>query len=212
MAARARSGHLIIGVGLAVMGYAVLVIAFSREGERLHQAAERERAQAPACEPAASGSATPAFAPAAAPMAALDGRGADASDPALVNVGDAAAESGSAAEGGDSATDARVFKFYSGGAVLIRDEALRLTALAKAVAKHPTAKIALEGFGDLPGGDTFTTAVAKHRLKVAQATLMRAGVTEDRVTTAIVDVATDPTLARAVRVTGTPPLSEVERP
>ncbi len=54
--------------------------------------------------------------------------------------------------------------------------------------------------------------IAKHRAKVAQTLLAKAGIPEDRVTTSFVDMGPDVHLARCIRVTTNPPLSELDKP
>ena len=108
--------------------------------------------------------------------------------------------------------EARLFKFSVGGAAMSKDEVQRLIALGKVLAKKPVAKVSIEGFGDRPGTEPLTVGIAKHRAKVAQMLLAKAGVTEDRVTLAFVDMGSDSRLAQMIRVTTLPPLSEIEKP
>jgi outer membrane protein OmpA-like peptidoglycan-associated protein len=205
-----RSGHLVFGVGLVVMGYAVLVIALAEQAQRAaaiatatsRGAALESNAAAQTAEPPPTATARLAMPPtsastAAAPVpspAAASSIPATASDPSV-----------------DSA-DARLFKFSAGGAVMARDEVQRLMAFGKALARRPQAKLSIEGFGDLPGSDPMMVGIAKHRAKVAQTLLAKAGVTEDRVTMAFVDMGSDQRLARTIRITTVPPLSEIEKP
>jgi outer membrane protein OmpA-like peptidoglycan-associated protein len=213
--AKPRSGHLIIGVGLAVMGYAVLVIAFSRQAERARAGAEQGARVANA-----SGSGDTVPAAVAAPLTAIEPLLGDAGDrrtsgsatPAVGAAGAADAATEAERADGSEAPDVRVFRFYPGGVGLSRDEALRLAALCKAAARQPTAKLTIEAFGDTIGNDPPNAGLAKHRLKVAETLLTRAGVPEDRFTLVTGDVATDARLARTMRVTSTPPLTEVEKP
>jgi outer membrane protein OmpA-like peptidoglycan-associated protein len=93
-----------------------------------------------------------------------------------------------------------------------REEVQRLIALGKVLARRPVAKVSIEGFGDRPGSEPLTVGIAKHRAKVAQTLLAKAGVTEDRVTLAFVDMGQDPRLAQMIRITTLPPLSEIEKP
>jgi len=93
-----------------------------------------------------------------------------------------------------------------------REEVLKMLALGKALARHPAAKVSIEGFGDLGGTDPLMVGIAKHRAKVGQTLLGKAGVTEDRVTLTFSDMGSDARLARSIRVTSTPPISEVEKP
>ena len=93
-----------------------------------------------------------------------------------------------------------------------RDEVQRLISFGKALAKHPTAKVSIEGFGDRPGSDALMVGIAKHRAKVTQMLLAKSGVTDDRVTLSYVDMGADPHLAQMIRITTQPPLSELEKP
>jgi outer membrane protein OmpA-like peptidoglycan-associated protein len=200
---RGRSGHLVFGVGLVLMGYALLVIALAEQAQRAAAATVRAaaiesiasaQASAPR-EPSPATTATtppPMTTPAAttAPVASVV---PVATDPAL----DA---------------DARLFKFSPGGAVMARDEVQRLLALGKVIAHRPGAKVSVEGFGDLPGSEPLMVGIAKHRAKVAQTLLAKAGLTEDRVSIAFVDMGPEARLARSIRITTTPPLSEIEKP
>ena len=95
---------------------------------------------------------------------------------------------------------------------MARDEVQRLLALGKVIAHRPNVKVSIEGFGDLPGSESLMVGIAKHRAKVAQTLLAKAGVPEDRVSLAFVDMGSDARLARSIRITTTPPLSEIEKP
>jgi outer membrane protein OmpA-like peptidoglycan-associated protein len=95
---------------------------------------------------------------------------------------------------------------------MAHEEVLRLLALGKVLARRPAAKVSIEGFGDLPGSEPLMVGIAKHRAKTAQILLAKAGVSEDRVTVAFSDMGSDQRLARSIRVSTTPPLSEVEKP
>ncbi len=191
--ANVRSGHLVIGVGLAVMGYAVLIIALAEQAERgmVSAASNAPSAQAPAVvvpppEPAPSAAASVAAAPAASKAVAGD-------------------DSPEALEG-------HLFKFSPGGAVMAREEVQRLLAFGKLVARRPAVKVAIEGFGDLPGSEPLMVGIGKHRAKVGQTLLAKAGVSEDRVSVTFADMAGDTRLARSIRITTMPPFTEGDRP
>ena len=93
-----------------------------------------------------------------------------------------------------------------------REEQIKVMALGKALAHHPSAKVSIEGFGDLAGTDPLMVGIGRHRAKVGLTLLSKAGVTEDRVTLSFSDMGSDTRLARSIRVTTTPPISEVEKP
>jgi outer membrane protein OmpA-like peptidoglycan-associated protein len=197
--ANVRSGHLVFGVGLVVLGYAVLVIALAEQAQRAAALAsvpvptlESSASVQPAARSPATATATPDPAPAPSPAAS----GAPAPSDAT----------------GESGAEARLFKFSPGGAAMARDEVMRLIALGKVIAKRPVAKVSIEGFGDRPGSEPLSVGIAKHRAKVAQMLLAKAGVTEDRVTVAFVDMGQDQKLAQMIRITTLPPLSEIEKP
>jgi outer membrane protein OmpA-like peptidoglycan-associated protein len=199
-----RSGHLVFGVGLVLMGYALLVISLAEQ-------AQRAAAPMAACGPALES--TAAVQPATSRKSSEEV--ASAPSPVVATPIPSSAPAASiAAIGSDPAMDAdgRLFKFSPGGAVMSREEVQRLLALGKVIARRPGAKVAIDGFGDLPGADALMVGIAKHRAKVAQTLLMKAGVTEDRVTTAFVDMGLDARLARSIRITTMPPLSEIEKP
>jgi outer membrane protein OmpA-like peptidoglycan-associated protein len=198
-----RSGHLVFGVGLVLMGYALLVISLAEQAQR----ASASTACAPALE------STAAAQPATARRSSAEL--APAPSPAVtIPIPSSAPAASISTVGSDPAmdADARLFKFSPGGAVMSREEVQRLLALGKVVARRPGAKVAIDGFGDLPGADALMVGIAKHRAKVAQTLLAKAGVPEDRVTTAFVDMGPDARLARSIRITTTPPLSEIEKP
>jgi outer membrane protein OmpA-like peptidoglycan-associated protein len=197
-----RSGHLVFGVGLVVLGYAVLVIALAEQAQR---AAALAGVPVPTLESSAAAQ------PVARPPAATTGAAATSAAPDPAPPGPAA----SAAAGPSDATgeaEARLFKFSPGGAAMARDEVMRLIALGKVIARRPGAKVSIEGFGDRPGTEPLTVGIAKHRAKVTQTLLAKAGVTEDRVTMAFVDMGQDQKLAQMIRITTLPPLSEIEKP
>jgi outer membrane protein OmpA-like peptidoglycan-associated protein len=208
-----RSGHLIIGVGLGVMGFAVMVIALSRQAEQIR--AEARAAAAAYVAPSASS---------AGPASVSSGNGIGETRPSSGHPGDdpdasladgaraVDADGGSDGLDGGDGGDARVFKFFWGGAGMSREEQLRLSGVGKAVARHPTAKLTIEAFGDTPGTDSLNVGIAKHRQKVTQSILARAGLSEDRMTLVTSDLTSDPRLARSIRLTSTPSLTEVERP
>ncbi|HEX9295128.1 MAG TPA: hypothetical protein VF881_04820 [Polyangiaceae bacterium] len=181
--ANVRSGHLVIGVGLAVMGYAVLIIALAEQAER-------------GITSSTAAAAHPSPMPAAAPIP----------EPASV-APSTPPPAASKAAGADEASDApeHLFKFSPGGAVMAREEVQRLLAFGKLVARRPGMKVAIEGFGDLPGSEPLMTGIGKHRAKVGQTLLVKAGVSDDRVSVMFADMGSDPRLARTIRITTTPP-------
>ena len=178
-----RSGHLVFGVGLVVLGYAVLVIALAEQAQR---AAALASVPIPALE--SSAAAQPATRQAVAPATAPP-------DPAPA-PSPAASSAGAPSDATGDLGEVRLFKFSPGGAAMARDEVMRLIALGKVLARRPVAKVSIEGFGDRPGAEPLTVGIAKHRAKVAQMLLAKAGVTEDRVTMAFVDMGPDPRLAQ----------------
>jgi outer membrane protein OmpA-like peptidoglycan-associated protein len=200
--ANVRSGHLVFGVGLVVLGYAVLVIALAEQAQRAAALAgvaipalEMSAALPPQAPQPTAASATAAAMPTAAPAPVPSPAASSASSPS------------DALEG-----DARLFKFAAGGAAMSREEVQRLIAFGKVLAHRPVAKVSIEGFGDRPGTEALTMGIAKHRAKVAQMLLAKSGVTEDRVTMAFVDMGQDPKLAQMIRITTLPPLSEIDKP
>ena len=208
-----RSSHLVIGVAVVVMGYALMIIALARQAERV-AASGPVPASAPvdtAARAPVPPSTTDPGATLPAGTSTLSAPSASASGAATANAVPSAAAAGSGDALGD-AQDSRLFKFSQGGAVMSREEVLKMLALGKALARHPAAKVSIEGFGDLGGSDPPMVGIAKHRAKVGQTLLSKAGVTEDRVTLTFSDMGPDARLARLIRVTTTPPISEVEKP
>jgi outer membrane protein OmpA-like peptidoglycan-associated protein len=104
----------------------------------------------------------------------------------------------------------RIFKFNAGGAGMGREEMMRLLSAGKIWAHNPALRVTVEGFGDFPGADTLTVGIAKHRAKVGQTLLTKAGIPEDRITLTFSDTGPDPRLARSIRITTY--IEEVERP
>jgi len=210
--AKMRSSHLVIGVAVVVMGYALIIIALARQAERVAASGP-----VPACAPVDTvprGPVPSSNDPGATLPAAtttLTAPSASGSTTAMPSAPASAAPVGSGDALAD-AQDSRLFKFSQGGAVMSREEVLKMLALGKALARHPAAKISIEGFGDLGGSDPLMVGIAKHRAKVGQTLLSKAGVTEDRVTLTFSDMGSDARLARSIRVTSTPPISEVEKP
>jgi outer membrane protein OmpA-like peptidoglycan-associated protein len=198
-----RSGHLLFGVGLVVMGYALFVIAFAKQAQRPHEAAAGSSAVE--TRPPPLPEATPSQ-PSALP--------APLSSAAMAAPGGAPVSSGSVvgAESPADMPDARTFTFSAGGAVMSRDEVQRLMALGKALARRPSTKVSIEAFGDRSGSEPVMVGIAKHRAKVTQMLLAKAGVSEDRVTATVVDMGSDVRLARSIRITTTPGLSEADKP
>jgi outer membrane protein OmpA-like peptidoglycan-associated protein len=203
-----RSGHLVFGVGLVVLGYAVLVIALAEQAQR---AAALASVPALTLETSTAPPATapPATAPPVIPAATTAPTVTPAPTPAPAAAASAAAAPSDAT--GDVG-EARMFKFSPGGAAMSREEVTRLLALGKVLARRPVAKVSIEGFGDRAGTEPLMVGIAKHRAKVAQMLLAKAGVTEDRVTLAFVDMGQDQHLAQTIRITTLPPLSEIEKP
>jgi OOP family OmpA-OmpF porin len=204
--AKIRRGHLVMGAGLVVMGYAVLIIAVGRQAERNGEAASRGPMLACTGEttagiaPTAKPSATDPIPPPSAPSSAESG--------ALLPAESAA--SASAVE--PARQEGHLFKFNPGGAAMGREEVARLFAMGTMLSHNPTVKVSIEGYGDLPGDSPLTVGIARHRAKVGQTLLKKVGVAEDRVTLSSADVATDPKLARMIRITTTPLLPEAEKP
>jgi outer membrane protein OmpA-like peptidoglycan-associated protein len=202
-----RSGHLVFGVGLVVMGYAVLVISLAEQAQRAAALGATRSTSAGLESSAAAQTAEPQ------PTATTPPPMPSASAPAAVpSAAPAVSISAAASDPSAESADARLFKFSPGGALMARDEVQRLMAFGKALAHRPQAKVSIEGFGDLPGSEPLMIGIAKHRATVARTLLAKAGVTEDRVTLAVVDMGTDQRLARTIRITTVPPLSEIEKP
>ena len=201
-----------MGSGVVVAGYALMLIALARQAERATASAP-----VPACVPTdtvARGSVpSPTSTLAASVTTASNGVAANESAPPSTGSASAASPAAPIASG-DVPTDAdnRIFKFSPGGATMSREEVLKMLALGKALARHPAAKVSIEGYGDLAGTDPLMMGIAKHRAKVGQTLLSKAGVPEDHVTLTFSDMGSDQRLARSIRVTTTPPISEVEKP
>jgi outer membrane protein OmpA-like peptidoglycan-associated protein len=196
-----RTSHLLFGVGLVVMGYALVVIAFAKQAERPAELTEDRSAVDTQTSPAPEATQAPRGATAAPSAASAAGSGETA---------------GSASVGGAEvpvdAADVRLFRFSPGGAVMSRDEVQRLMAFGKLLARRPAIKVFIEAFGDLPGSEPVMVGIAKHRAKVAQMLLAKAGVSEDRMTSTVVDMGSDVRLARTIRVATNPPLSDTDKP
>ena len=190
--AKMRSSHLVVGVAVVVMGYALTIIAFARQAERAVAAGT-----VPACAPTDTVARTPC---------------PSLVDPPAESAASASAAPMASSDAPSESQENRLFKFSPGGAAMSREEVLRMLALGKALARHPEAKVSIEGFGDLAGTDPLMMGIAKHRAKVGQTLLSKAGVTEDRVTLTFSDLGSDLRLTRSIRVTTTPPISEVEKP
>jgi outer membrane protein OmpA-like peptidoglycan-associated protein len=199
-----RSGHIIFGVGLVVMGYAILVIVLAEQAQRaaamasMHSAALEPTPAAQTPIPTATTTTPP-------PEPSTTANG-------VATAIASAAPASSAPLADLDSPDLRLFKFSPGGAIMSREEVQRLMVLGKSLARKPQAKISIEGFGDMPGSDPLMVGIAKHRAKVAQMLLTKAGVTEDRVTLSFVDMGPDQRLARTIRLTTNPPLSEIDKP
>jgi outer membrane protein OmpA-like peptidoglycan-associated protein len=105
------------------------------------------------------------------------------------------------------------FRFSPGGASMTKEEVQGIVALAKSLAKHKDVKISIEGYPDRPGSDALMVGIARHRAKVGQLLLTQAGVKEDRITAAsAAELGSRADLARTIRITTNPPLSEAEQP
>ena len=211
--AKMRSSHLVIGVAVVVMGYALMIIAMARQAE---QRIIASATPAPTCAPVDTVARAPL--PSSTDPGPTLPAGTSTTTPTAGATGAASASAASSAAPVTSADaqldpqESRLFKFSQGGAVMSREEVLKMLALGKALARHPAAKVSIEGFGDLGGTDPLMVGIAKHRAKVGQTLLGKAGVTEDRVTLTFSDMGSDARLARSIRVTSTPPISEVEKP
>jgi outer membrane protein OmpA-like peptidoglycan-associated protein len=202
---RVKSGQLIIGASLVAIGYVLLVAAMVEQAQRAAAAAAIEGSAFEATAAARTAtSPTPAYPPPAATPAPLA-----STTPAATTA--PTGSTASADQGGET-QDVKLFKFSPGGAAMSRDEVQRLIAFGKVLAKHPAAKVSIEGFGDRPGSEALMVGIAKHRAKVAQMLLAKSGVTDDRVTLSFVDMGADPHLAQMIRITTLPPLSELEKP
>jgi outer membrane protein OmpA-like peptidoglycan-associated protein len=199
--AAVRSGHLVFGAGLVALGYVVVTIALTEQANR---AAALATVPIPPLEATTVAPTVSAQAPAATTVAPVPAA------PAAPAPGPVASASAAPSDGAEA--EARLFKFAVGGAAMSREEVQRLIALGKVLARRPVAKVSIEGFGDRPGTEPLTMGIAKHRAKVAQTLLAKAGVTEDRVTMAFVDMGQDQRLAQMIRITTLPPLSEIEKP
>src|SRR3954467_12672925 len=110
--AKMRSSHLVIGVAVVVMGYALMIIAMARQAERVAASAP-----APTCAP------VDALAPAPIPSS-TDPRttlpaSTSTSMPSASATGASAASSAAPVAGADPQLDpqeSRLFKFSQGGA------------------------------------------------------------------------------------------------
>jgi outer membrane protein OmpA-like peptidoglycan-associated protein len=202
--AQMRGGHLVIGVGLVVIGFLLTIIEFFRWTDRA-----TATGPVPACAPVETVARTTA---APAPEASEPGVSPRESGSAIPATGPSAAPAAATSAEAPSDADSRLFKFSAGGAVMSHDEVMKMLTLGKALARHPTAKVSIEGFGDLPGNDPLMVGIGRHRAKVGATLLAKSGVTEDRVTLAFSDMGSDGRLARTIRVTTMPPISEVEKP
>jgi outer membrane protein OmpA-like peptidoglycan-associated protein len=204
---RVRGGHIVIGLALLVMGAAVLVIAFARQAERSHAAAEL----GPACVGSAEAvSTSPEHASGAYLSTIFPGSAPSTLDAAAPM--DAEAPRDAANDSGDAEVDLAArhdFWFIQGTLALSKDERQRLWALGVAVARHPEVKVNIVGYGDtIPDADT--SAFGRKRAKVAQYLLAKAGVAESRISTFGADVTNDPRFARAIHVTTSSPSVEVD--
>ena len=187
------------------MGYALMVFALAQQADRPITAAP---ARATAIEAPTSEQPPRPVTPPPASAAATPSATATASAPPMPLPSAAATASAEPIE----SPDARLFKFSPGGAAMSRDEVQRLMALGKTLAHRQVTKVSIEGFGDRPGSEALMVGIAKHRAKVAQTLLAKAGVPEDRVSTTFVDMGSETRLALCIRITTSPPLSELDKP
>ena len=185
------------------MGYALMVIALASQADRAPAVAT---ARATAIETATAVQTSP---PAAVPASA-----SPAPMPSMTAAATAASAGPAISASADpnDSLDARLFKFSPGGAAMSRDEVQRLMALGKTLAHRPVTRVSIEGFGDRPGSEPLMVGIAKHRAKVAQTLLAKAGLPEDRVSTTFVDMGSEARLALCIRITTSPPLSELDKP
>jgi len=95
---------------------------------------------------------------------------------------------------------------------MAKDEIDRLMTFGKVLARHPNAKVSIEGFGDRPGSEPLMVGIGKHRAKVAQTLLAKSGVAPERVSLSFVDLGTDAHLAQSIRITTTPPITDADKP
>lgn len=226
---RAR-GHVLLGLLLVVAGFLLLVVALERESERGKLAG---RARQAALQTRTVSSASPSRSTGASqlpdPARSAVQPTADPEHQGAVEIAKAlpALDAGSSDGSMDAATDAPidaagatlVFRFLPGGAAMSQTELPRLLAAAKAVALVPSAHVAIEAFGDLPGPDPLQVKIAAHRAKAAQYILQKtarelgvAGVSEKRITVstpALDDLAKN---AHSLRITTDVPLPELEEP
>ena len=92
-----------------------------------------------------------------------------------------------------------VFHFAVGGITLTKEEVGRLVAFA-AELRRETSKIVIEGFADEPGTEEKIASLGRRRAVLARQVLTDVGLDGERLTIAIGDVASDATLAGAVRI------------
>lgn len=199
-----RGGHVVIGLALLVMGYAVLVIAFARQAERA-----RGADLVPAC--VGSTDVTHGSAPgAAAPGPTSIPMSTGLTSAAAPGDASAAATSGGGLRdaGRDGAADAEAdiaashdFWFFAGTLAMTKEERQRLVSLGVVLAHRPDLRVTVEGFSDQGTTDTDAAALARKRAAVGKVLLARAGVAEARIVLAVGDAATEPRLARAIHVT-----------
>jgi outer membrane protein OmpA-like peptidoglycan-associated protein len=222
-----RGSHLMLGVALVVGGYSLLLLALEMQA---YQSATAHRGVPPdgaaALVPSAPAAATAALpgAQASAPSgpnnaAAPASAGAPAGTDEAASAGPAgavvpaAATAGAAASDDSEAKGVYLFHFNAGGASMTKEEVQRLLVLAKLLAKHKDVRVSIDGFPDRSGGDPLVVGIARHRAKVGQLLLTQAGVKEDRITAAAAaELGTKGDLARTIRVTTTPPLTETDQP
>jgi outer membrane protein OmpA-like peptidoglycan-associated protein len=212
---RRRGSHIAMGLALLVMGYAVLVIAFARQAERnrapdLGPACVGSSEMTHALPPASAepGVASTAARPDAATNAPTDGGSSrDSSTFARNLAGSLADTSADGLDAGD-----RIFGFYAGGLAMSKEERQRVYTLGLALARQPELKVTVDGYGDIAGTDPATVAMARHRAKVGQVLLVKAGVAETRVILTVGEAPADSRLLRSIRITTAPLEMEAGQP
>jgi outer membrane protein OmpA-like peptidoglycan-associated protein len=129
---------------------------------------------------------------------------------------DAGAEADGPAEtapGAPRVLPAGVFRFARGSAQLGSEEQLRLVTLVKKLAKVPASRVAIEAFPDEPepepkGESERVKLVSQRRAGSAKHLLVYLGISAAKITVAIGDPTTNPSLAGTISLTADPPLPE----
>ena len=94
---------------------------------------------------------------------------------------------------------------------MLKEELPRAVAYGGTLRKQDRPKITLEGFGDEPGTEDKGTFLGRRRAMIMRQLFGDIGIDGERITLLSTDVATEPSLAGAVRIRTTPPL-EVKAP